>query len=110
MSPNALGARSGRAGGGALVRGRKLRSLDWPGKGDAHLVDEVARGDAVLSLEGRKPIFPRWSARLSSVETDEYERLSLGAILASRASRRSRVRASIAILFCGPQGPPSGVG
>jgi hypothetical protein len=28
-------------------------------------------------LEGRKPIFPRWSARLS-VEADEYERLSLG--------------------------------
>ena len=32
----------------------------------------------LLSLEGRKPIFPRWSARLSSVEADEYERLSLG--------------------------------
>ena len=77
MSSNALGARLGRAGGGALARVRKLRSLDWSGKGDAHLVDEVARGDAVLSLEGRKPIFPRWSARLSSVEADEYERLSL---------------------------------
>jgi hypothetical protein len=64
--------------GGALVRVRKLRSLDLSGKGDAHLVDEVARGDAVLSLEGRKPIFPRWSARLSSVEADEYEHLSLG--------------------------------
>jgi hypothetical protein len=63
--------------GGALARVRKLRSLDWLGKGDVHLVDEVAGGDAVFSLEGCKPIFPRWSARLS-VEADEYERLSLG--------------------------------
>jgi hypothetical protein len=74
MSSNALGARSG----GALARVRKLRSLDLSGKGDAHLVDEIARGDAMLSLEGSRPIFPRWSAKLSSVEADEYERLSLG--------------------------------
>ena len=91
MSSNALGARSGRAGGGALVRVRKLRSLDWSGKGDAHLVDEVARGDAVLSLEGRKPIFPIWSAGLS-VELMYTNALASGAILASRASVRSRVR------------------
>ena len=88
MSSNALGARSG----GALARVRKLRSLDLSGKGDAHLVDEVARGDTVLSLESRKPIFPIWSAGLS-VDLMYTNALASGPILASRASVRSRVRA-----------------
>ena len=72
-------------------------------------MDEVARGDTVLSLESRKPIFPIWSAGLS-VELMYTNALASGAILASRASMRSRVRASIAILFCGPQEAAEWVG
>ena len=45
--------------GGALVRVRKLRSLDWSGKGDAHLVDEVARGAAARSKEVAASAPPR---------------------------------------------------
>jgi hypothetical protein len=41
------------------------------GESDTHFVDGVARSDAVLSPERRKPIGARWQARL--VKADENE-------------------------------------
>jgi hypothetical protein len=47
-------------------------------KGDDHLVDRVARADAMLDPEGRKLLFSGRAARLPSINANEDEGASLG--------------------------------
>jgi hypothetical protein len=51
-----------------------FRWLSGSGKSEAHFVEEIAGGDAVISPEGRKPIVPGRSVSLPSVKAEEHER------------------------------------